>query len=327
MTKNLKVFLATAVGSVSIWWGLNALSEGLTNFFAAQHMQNDPHLAAASASQLALEQKLQSIYPRARIGASPLNIGAQAALSLYVTKEGEPRTLFQKNSAAPVPIASLTKLMTALVAIKNYTPNQHIVITQEILATPGEAGQLQEGDIFPVKDLLYLSLMESSNDAATALAEPNGQEWFVHQMNEEATRLNLQDTQFINTTGLDGAEQSNVSTAEDLALLTRYVFSTHPQVFDILSQRELPLRTPEGRFHHLMRNTNELLGYYDWPARILGGKTGTTPRARQALLFVVESPDRSGYVINIILGSEARFSEMRSLLRWILETYEWEMPL
>jgi len=324
MTKNIKVFLAGAVGSVSVWWGINVLSEGLTGFFSSQRLQNDPYLATASARQLEFEQQLQRVYPKVRKDAEELRMKARSALSIYVEGNKESRTLFQKNDEVPLPIASVTKLMTALVAVKNYPPTQHIPITQEILDTPGEAGKLQRGDVFSVKDLLYLMLIESSNDAAVALASSLEEEQFVAKMNEEAMRLTLQNTHFINSTGLDEPEGNNKSTARDLAKLSRYLLDTHPQIFDILSQNELPLYTSDGHFHHLMRNTNELLGYYDWPTRILGGKTGTTPAAGQTLVFLVGSPDQRGYIINIILGSEDRFGEMRQLLRWILETYQWE---
>ena len=224
-----------------------------------------------------------------------------------------------------MPIASITKLMTALVAIKNYPLDQHITITPKVLETPGEAGQLRAGEAFTVKDLLYLVLMESSNDAAEALAEAKEPKVFIGLMNEEAARLNLQNTSFVNPTGLDEAQYTNKSTTKDLAELARYLFQSYPQVFDILSQSELALITPTGRFHHTMRNTNELLGYYDWPGRTFGGKTGTTPLARETLLFVVESPDTQGYIINVILGSEARFAEMRQLLQWILQSYQWKL--
>ena len=324
MTRNLKVFLAASVGSVSVWWGINALNEALTDVFFAYEMRTNPAVLAATAAQLELEQQIQEAYPLAQKGGERLEIHAKAALALYAREDGTIKILFQKGGEKPLPIASITKLMAALVAIKNYPPTQHVTITREILETPGEAGQLQEGDVLPVKDLLYLILMESSNDAAVALAALLGEEQFVTKMNEEAGRLALRNTRFINPTGLDEPEGSNESTARDLAQFARYLLNTHPQIFDILSQSELPLYAPDCLLHHLMRNTNELLGYYDWPAKILGGKTGTTPAAGQTLLFVVESPSADGYIINVILGSEARFTEMRQLLHWILETYEWE---
>ena len=332
MHRNLKVFFAAFTGSVAVWWGINTLSMELEQFFFLRELYTNPELLAAASNTLELEQKLQDAYPLAKKKTAPLELQAASVLSLYAKESGPLRgeasatkVLFEKNSNTPLPIASITKLMTALVAIKNYPLDQHITITPKVLETPGEAGQLRAGEAFTVKDLLYLVLMESSNDAAEALAEAKEPKVFIGLMNEEAARLNLQNTSFVNPTGLDEAQYTNKSTTKDLAELARYLFQSYPQVFDILSQSELALITPTGRFHHTMRNTNELLGYYDWPGRTFGGKTGTTPLARETLLFVVESPDTQGYIINVILGSEARFTEMRQLLQWILQSYQWKL--
>jgi len=68
-----------------------------------------------------------------------------------------------------------------------------------------------------------------------------------------------------------------------------------------------------------------LLGYKEWPGKVFGGKTGWTPQAKQSLLLVVESPDKKGYIVNVILGSDDRFGEMRKLLRWSLDSYKWNL--
>ena len=324
ISRNLKVFFVAFTGSVAAWWGINMLSVELEQFFFLRELYTNPELLSAASNTLKLEQKLKDAYPLAKKETVPLEPQAASVLSLYVKENGETKVLFEKNGNTPLPIASITKLMTALVAINNYPLTQYITITPKVLETPGEAGQLRAGDVFTVKDLLYLALMESSNDAAEALAEAKESKIFIALMNEEAARLNLQNTSFVNSTGLDEIGYTNKSTAKDLAVLVRYLFESYPQVFDILSQSELQLTTPDGRFHHTMRNTNELLGYYDWPGRTFGGKTGTTPLARQTLLFVVESPDAQSYIINVILGSTARFEEMRELLRWILQSYQWK---
>ncbi len=314
ITRNLKVFFVSFAASLFLWWGINALE-----------LRPNPEIDAAFLAQLRLEQKLQNEYPLVKKGGQKLELQAKSILSVYVRENGTAQVLFEKNSETPLPIASISKLMTALVAMRNYPSDASITITPEILETPGEAGQLRLEDIFYVKDLLYLALMESSNDAAAALGKPFGSKAFVSLMNEEAARLNMRASWFVNPTGLDESDQNNSSSASDLAKLTRYLLKNYPQVFDILSQSELALYTPDGMFHHVMKNTNELLGYLnEWPAKTLGGKTGTTPQARETLLFVVESPDGPGYIINVILGSEDRFKEMRQLLQWILQSYQWQ---
>ncbi len=324
ITRNLKVFFVAFAVSMPIGWGMNVLSANLAEFFFLRELRTNPEIIAAYAAQRDLEQRLANEYPLLKKGSEKLELQAQSALAVYIKQNGGAKVLFEEESRTPLPIASITKLMTALVAIKNYSPDERVTITPEILETPGEAGQLRQGDVFAMKDLLYLALLESSNDAAVALTKPLGTEKFVSLMNEEAARLNLLNTSFVNPTGLDESNRNNLSSALDLAELTRYLFDKYPQVFDILSQSELALYTPDGAFHHTMRNTNELLGYYyEWPTKTLGGKTGTTPRARQTLLFVVESPDERGYIINVLLGSEDRLHEMRQLLQWILHSYQW----
>ncbi|MEK7542169.1 MAG: serine hydrolase [Patescibacteria group bacterium] len=324
MTRNLKVFFVSFGASLFLWWGMNVLSASLTEFFFLHDLRTNPETLAANAARLNLEQKLRAEYPLAKKGAQRLELQARSVLALYIKEAGATKVLFEKNSETPLPIASITKLMTSLVAVKNYGSEERITITPEILETSGSAGQMRPGDVFTVKDLLYLALMESSNDAAVALTKPLGAQEFVVLMNNEAAYLNLRNTSFVNPTGLDEASQNNSSTAKDLTQLTYYLLENYPQVFDILSQSELTLFTPNRVFHHTMRNTNELLEYYyEWPAKTLGGKTGTTPQARQTLLLVVESPDHAGYIINVILGSEDRLREMRQLLQWILQSYQW----
>lgn len=325
--RNLKVFFMSVAGSVSVWWGMNMLSEALERAFFAYELKTGAWFLAAGATQLELEQKLEHVYPLRKKQVKSLDLQAAAALALYIREDGEAKVLYEKNSEAQLPIASITKLMTALVVLTHYEPDRLISITPEILKTFGEAGQLKEGDVLQVKDLLYLALMESSNRAAVALATPMGVSAFVDLMNQEAAKLNLTHTSFVNPTGLDEPLRQNVSTARELALFARILFERYPHLFDILTQNQLPLHTPDGAFHHTMRNTNELLGLNDWPSKMLGGKTGSTTLARQTLVLLVESPDGKGYIINVLLGSENRFQEMRQLLHWTLDAYSWEMSL
>jgi len=325
ITRNLRVFFIAFLFSLPVWWGINAFSAELTDFFFLYEIRTNPEIIAAFAAQKDLEQQLEKQYPFLKKGVSRPEIKARAALSTFVNPDGTLRVLYEKEQKTPVLIASLTKLMTSLVALKHYAPTQEILITREILEEQGEAGYLREGEVFSIKDLLHLTLIESSNDAAAALLEPLGRAEFVRQMQEQAKTLAMQQSSFVNPTGLDPArgQEGNESTVADLTKLAIYLFEQYPQVFDILSQEELNLYTREGKFHHTMRNTNVLVHYSEWPARILGGKTGSTPQAKESLILLLESPDRKGYIVNVILGSEDRFLEMRQLLRWILQSYQW----
>ena len=324
--KDLRMFLGAIFFSLIFVWGAMEVSNELAELFLAHELRTNPEILASFEAQKDLEQQLQRQYPLVKKGIAMPIISAKTALSTLVKPDGTLRTLYKKEEATPVLIASLTKLMTSLVALKLYAPTQEIVITQDILKEQGETGNLREGEVFSVKDLLYLALMESSNDAAAALAEPLGRAVFIERMRQEAESLGMRKTIFANPTGLDPAEgeQGNYSTAADLTKLAVRLMEQYPQVFDILSQEELDLYTLGGEFHHTMRNTNILLDYSEWPTKILGGKTGSTLLAKESLILLLESPDRNGYIVNVVLGSEDRFVEMRTLLRWILQSYQWQ---
>jgi len=113
----------------------------------------------------------------------------------------------------------------------------------------------------------------------------------------------------------------NYSTARDLFLLTRHLKTFYPSVFEILGVKEHPLYTKDGKFHHTMENTNELLSLNGWPTKVLGGKTGWTPEARGALVLVLESPKAKGYLVNVVLGSEDRFQDMKKLVNWVFDSW------
>jgi len=143
-------------------------------------------------------------------------------------------------------------------------------------------------------------------------------------MNQEASFLGLENTFFVNHAGLDPdilGGPINYSTARDLFLLTRHLKTFYASVFEILGFQEHPLYTKDGRFHHTMENTNTLLSSNDWPTKVLGGKTGWTPEAKGALVLVLESPKAKGYLINVVLGSENRFYDMKKLVNWVFDSY------
>jgi len=108
-------------------------------------------------------------------------------------------------------------MMTAVIVLENYSLEDQIAISKKAIDTFGIAGEFKEGEIFSVKDLLYILLVESSNDAAEALAEKIGRENFVSLMNQKAQKLGMENTVFLNPSGLDfDPKEENQSTARDL---------------------------------------------------------------------------------------------------------------
>lgn len=253
-------------------------------------------------------------------------ISAEAALSIFVSSKDQTKVLFERNSSEKMPIASITKLMTAFVAGEYLAENRQLTISREAIGEPEEAGEFRPGEVFRVGALLYSLLIESSNDAAAALAEATGREEFVGLMNAEAERIGLGDTHFTNPTGLDEDDFNGLasySTAGDLAKFAKFLMENRRQVFDISATPAYDLRDARGVFHHAVEGTNELLRDHGWPVKILGGKTGETLQARQALLLVTESPIESGYLINVVLGSDDRFGDMKRLVAWVYNSYDW----
>lgn len=266
--------------------------------------------------------------------AEKINLSALSFLSVFVSPTGETKTLAEKNTSDHLPIASITKLMTAIIAFDNYHQEEIMAISNKALDSKGRSWMFEPGEIFKVSDLLHALLLESNNDAAETLAIRMSKERFVEAMNLKARNLGLKDTVFINPTGLDPDEADgfiNYSNAEDLFKISRAFLEKYPLLLNITSKKDYDLYTADGEFHHKIENTNELL-FADWrdkngeTIKILGGKTGETPFSKQNLILIVEAPNASGYIVNIVLGSPERFNEMKKLVEWTFDAYAWQNP-
>lgn len=319
-----KLFFVSFLISLPFWWGMNVLIKNLENIFFWQIISQNPRILTAQLSHQRFQNYLEDLKPFKKWDAEDLEIKAESAISVEIDEKGRKKVLFEKNSEKKLPIASLTKLMTAFIVLENYDLSLGVEISKEAVEQENEAGHLKVGEFFTVRNLLYPLLMESSNDAAYALAEIIGQKAFIDLMNLEAKNLALNNTYFSNPTGLDpnnSQEQINYSTVKDLVKLTSHLIKEHPFIWEILSLPELDFYTEDGVFHHKIINTNELLK--EFPAIIVGGKTGETPKAKGCLILVTKSPTNKGYLINIVLGSDDRFGEIKKIINWIYSAYEW----
>ncbi len=324
--KKLKIFLISLVLSIPFWWGINSLEKNLGDFWFLQRITKNPQIFAAQVNQQILEKEIKKAeldkLQAERL--KNLEIKAKAAISVEIDNQGNERVLFEKNSQQLLPIASLSKLMTALVILdldETYNLSQLITITKEAVEQEGSSkyGDLTAGESLSVENLIYIMLIESSNDAAFSLTEPIGKKGFVGLMNIYAKELGLKNTYFVNPTGLDPDDSrnpSNYSTAEDLVKLTKYILENYPQIFEITTNQSYEVLMPNGLTHHFIsENTNKLLGEsVNWRTKIIGGKTGWSLSAGGCLLLVIESPKNNSYFINIILGAKDRFNEMRKII-------------
>jgi len=306
MSKNIKLFLIIILVSFPFWWGMNVFEKGLEDFFYAKNIEKNP-------PSLFIAQITQD-YDLKNRDYENLEIEAESAISVEINSQGKEKVLFKKNAREPMPIASLTKLMTAIVAWEFYDPELRVQISKEAIEQEEDNGELKIGEILTVKDLLYIMLIESSNDAAYALAQVIGVEGFQDLMNLKAKDMDLKNTYFFNSTGLDpnseNSKEINYSSAEDLVKLGKYLLKK-PSILEILNKKEYPLYLKNGVLHHILSNTNELLGEIP---EIIGGKTGFTERAGGCLIEILKGRRAGTYLINVILNSPARFEDMKKLI-------------
>lgn len=310
-----KILLISFILSLPFWLWINNFAESLEDFYF-------PEILSAEINQAILQKNLKTERLRTQ-ALQELQIEAKAAISVKVNNKGDERILFEKNSQKPLPIASLTKLMTGLVVFdldETYNFSQLISITKQAVGQEGGSkyGDLIIGENISVENLVYIMLIESSNDAAFALTQPIGEKAFVDLMNLYAKDIGLKNTYFNNPTGLEPDELNepkNISTARDIVKLTKYILKNYPQIFKITTNQSYEVLKPDGTSHHFIpQNTNELLGEVEG---IIGGKTGWAPAAGGCLLLVLDDPDTDSYFINIVLGAHDRFAEMRKLINAI----------
>lgn len=218
---------------------------------------------------------------------------------------------FEQNGFERMPIASLTKLMTAMVALDHGIDWEHAAAIQPEEYVQGGRLLLHPGENVTMKDLFHASLLGSANNATLAYVREMGlsKEEFVQAMNRKSVSLGLEQTEFVDVTGLD---PDNVSTAYEVARIAEYAFDHYPEMAEITSRSEYQMVTSSGR-EHIIRNTNKLVSEYG--EVISGGKTGYLYESKYCLVAAGagELSDR----IAVILGSPSEFenfADTRKLL-------------
>ncbi|MBI4128923.1 MAG: D-alanyl-D-alanine carboxypeptidase [Parcubacteria group bacterium] len=242
---------------------------------------------------------------------------------IIIDSAGE-KILYQKDIYGRRSIASLTKLITGLVASETYSDDAVIPLSSHAIATPGDRVGFTEGEQVRIQDLVRAMVISSSNDAAIAIAETTGVENFVSQMNERAEKLGMLNTHFENPVGFDNV--LHFSTALDVARLANYVFHNGTW-WQESRMPTMTITSASGEQSHLLVNTNRLV---DAPRDILAGKTGFTEEAQGTIALAIERPiTGSGPtyatepVILVILGSNDRFGDASFMLDWMRRAYVW----
>lgn len=219
------------------------------------------------------------------------------------------QTLWSSHADNAEGIASLTKLMTSLVAREYATSSMLITIEQDDLNVDSVNKDLRVGDRFTLDEAFHFLLIPSDNAMAKAVARTvfhGGSQAFVKRMNQTAAALGMTHTSYEDPVGL-GRDVSSVS---DLAILARYIENNYPDLFSFSKYAHLTMVTEQGRVFEL-NNTNQILNQIPG---IIGSKTGYTPETGGSLLVVFET--QKGKFVSIVLGSPDRFGDTSAILSW-----------
>jgi len=301
MKYKYKILIISFLVFLPVWWGVNSMSSSLEDFLFLREITQNPNILNARIDYTISQITLSKVLTEKNLKEELESLDIDAGSIIIVNLGKDSKIIFEKDSFQTRPIASLTKLMTALVVFdldETYSLSDMVKISKKSVEQDGDSS-LKIGDNVSIADLLHLMLVESSNDAAYAVSQPIGQQAFVDIMNAKAKQLGLNNTFFINSTGLDPDDPlraRNISTASNLVKLTEYILENYAEIFEITST--------------ISNNTNKLLE--DYP-EIVGGKTGWTPLAGGCLIVITQKP-QGGRYISIVLGSKDRFGEMRKIL-------------
>ncbi len=255
-----------------------------------------------------------AVIPIAKSSWRPTNLTAKGAI---VIDQESGSILFAKNPDSQFFPASLTKLMTAMVALEAYPLDKVITINDESAAV-GSSMKLQKGERITVQNLLKGLLISSGNDSAFALANnyPTGYDGFVQKMNETARVFHMNRTIYKNVSGVEQA--GHLTTVRDMATLTKEAMK-QPLIRETVKTQTLSVSDVDGQFVHNLTSTNQLLGKIEG---IEGVKTGWTDDAGQCL---ITQTTRDGHtIITVILGSNDRFGETESLINWSFANHRWK---
>ncbi len=241
------------------------------------------------------------------------DIQAQAALVADL-KTGQ--AYFETNQNLRWPTASLTKLMTAVMVLKNMDLSKPITIGDGLLAD-GEASSsvsfFKPGDVYSGNDVLNTMLVISKNEAAEAFASAYGRDNFIAGLNGLAGELGMNLTHFSDPSGLS---VSNQSTASDFKKLAAYIYQNYPKILEITRKKSVAVTELNSKKRFALANINIFAGSSDF----IGGKTGFTDEANGNLLSIFSYGNRP--VLIIVLGTDDRFGETSKLLQWFRDNFQ-----
>ena len=270
---------------------------------------------------LVLEDKETEHFGLLKPKAKNAVLPALSSKAFLISDLASGETILEKNADEKLPIASLAKLATAVVAHELVYLGRPIKVTPQTLASAYQIFQVSLGDYYYGFDLLYPLLMQSSNDAAKTLASFLGEKSFVQNMNTKATSLEMTDTNFDDSSGMSA---SNISTAHDVSKLLQYIYCKRRFLFDISKGKVFEnvglVKIGDTINIRDLKNFNE---FSDRPD-LIGMKNGETTAAGQTIVTIwnIRTPQGDVPVGIIILGSQNRVKDTESLMRWLKDNFE-----
>ena len=204
------------------------------------------------------------------------------------------RVLLSKDKDSKRLIASITKIMTCVIAIESGKLDDNVLVDDIILKSYGSSIYVEIGEELTLMDLLYGLMLRSGNDAALVIAKYVGGDIdsFVRMMNDKAKDIGMKNTSFVNPSGLDNSDGGNYSTAYDMAILTRYAMK-YDSYRKIVSTKSYTLKTNKKTY--IWKNKNKLLS----ESYITGGKTGYTEKAKRTLVSTGSKNNMNFIVVTI----------------------------
>ncbi|RFU69048.1 D-alanyl-D-alanine carboxypeptidase family protein [Bacillus sp. V59.32b] len=225
-----------------------------------------------------------SLYPAGTDAALPVS-----SHSAILLEQGSGRVIYEKNAHEKSKIASITKIMTALLAVESGSLDETVKVSPNAVGTEGSSLYLKNGEKISLEDLTYGLMLRSGNDAAVAIAEHVGGSLggFVWLMNQKAEEIGMKNTNFSNPHGLDNTK-NHYSTAYDMALLTRYAME-NDTYRKIAGTKVYRAPNTMENWDYVWRNKNRLLTQlYEY---CTGGKTGYTKLAKRTLVTTATKDD------------------------------------
>ncbi len=240
------------------------------------------------------------------------------ARSAILMDQSTGRILFSKNAHEQLPIASTTKIMTAILAVESGRMEEIVTVSEYASLVEGSAVDLEAGEQKTVEELVYALMLRSGNDAATALAEHLGGsvEKFAEKMTRRARELGATQSSFLNPHGLHAEE--HYSTAYDLAVIGAHAMSLS-QLREVIAQREKKISWTGRPYDRILRNQNKLLQMYETANGI---KTGWTSQAGRC--FVGAAARNGWQLVSVVLNAPQMWEDTVRLLDFGYAHYRWE---